>query len=115
MTGPVLINSVFWLRRLWSAWRGKRRNKDLMDVLARYNLELRAPEWILAAVGVEAGDMVALAGLAEMREGWLGWYVVLREKVPGDYNRLARLGLIQFKRGTIYLTDAGRYLLSLTA
>ena len=115
MTEPVKINSVPFLRRLWSSWRGKKRNKKTLEELARYNLELWPPAQIRAALGVGDDDRSALCGLADRPEGWHDY--LISPGAPGDYDRLAALGLIRFKWRTskIYLTDAGRFFLSLTA
>ena len=116
MTASVKINSVSWRRRFWSSRRGKQENKKLLERLARCNLELWAPERIRSALGVDRGDLAALDSLAALPDGWQT-YAVAQHAVPGDFDRLASLGLIRFKWRTpkIYLTDAGRFLLSLTA
>ncbi len=113
MTAPMEINPVSRRRRLWSAWRGKRRNKKLLVELARYNLELRPPERILAALGLVGDDLRPLAALADRPDGRAG-YLVAEARVPGNHDRLAGLGLLLFKNREIRLTDAGRFLLSLS-
>ena len=116
MTESVKINHVSSWRRLWSSRRGKRENKKLLERLARCNLELWDPERIRSALGMDQSDLAALDSLAALPDGWQT-YAVVQHAVPGDFDRLASLGLIRFKWRTprIYLTDAGRFLLSLTA
>ena len=116
MTESVKINPGSRWRRFRSSRRGKQENKKLLERLARCNLELWDPIRIRSALGVDQGDLAALEALAARPDGWHD-YMNSPDAVPGDYDRLAALGLIRFKWRTpqIYLTDAARFLLSLTA
>lgn len=116
MPGPVKINRVSAVRRFRSSRSGKKLNKEMLERLARLNLELWSPDRIRSSIGVDDGDLAALSGLADRMDGWRD-YVISPEAVAGDYGRLAALGLIRFRWPTrkIHITDAGRFLLSLTA
>ena len=116
MIEPVKINRVPALVRICSSWRGKSRNKELLERLAGYNRDLWPPDEIRSAVGIGLDDLSALDSLARLPEGGHD-FIFYSETAPGDYSRLAVLGLILLKWPIkkIYLTDAGRFFLSLTA
>ena len=112
MTEAVKINPLSAWRRLRLARGGKKRNKILLEVLAAWNLELKPPDQILSELNLRPDDLAFLESMAQMVEGWHPFE--FSAGAPGDQDRLARLGLIQLKglARKIYLTDAGRYLLT---
>ena len=116
MTEAVKINKIPFFRLLGLSRGGKKRNKRLLASLAAANLALCPPREINAELGCTPEDLVFLDSLARRPGGWLDSEFAETPQ-PGDQTRLAELGLIFLSRrqGKIYLSDAGRFLLSLSS
>lgn len=115
MMEPLKIKPVPVTRRIWSTWRGKKENKKRLMELAGYNLALWSADRILSAIGANQVDLAALALLAAKPDGWHN-FIFSNDEAAYDFNRLACLGLVclKWRQEKIFLTDGGRYLLSLT-
>ena len=116
MAETIKIKKIFFLRLMLLSRGGKDRNKALMKHLAAWNLEMWPTRDISSALGLDSHDLDLLEELAHLEDGWHP-YESASEGVVGNPERLAGLGLIRLKwrPRRICLTDAGRFLLVLTA
>ena len=110
-TAYKIVSSA--LRKL--AWGGKKRNKALLERLARHNRQLTPPDEILAELGLDGDDLGFLKRLGQL-PGNRRPFIFSSDPAPGRPERLAALGLIFIngKKREISLADAGRFLLVLT-
>ncbi|MDR1045605.1 MAG: hypothetical protein LBP33_10885 [Candidatus Adiutrix sp.] len=112
----MAINKIPFFRLAGLARGRKKRNRALLERLAAANLALKEPWEISGEVGAGPDDLAFLEALARLPGAWHD-YEFSETRRPGDQARLAALGLIYlslFPR-KIYLSDAGRFLLSLSA
>ncbi len=111
----IIIPEMKSWRRLTLSRTGNGLNKRLMKRLADWNRELRPPADIHAALELTDLDLSFLEYLARRPDGWLPFDTV--PEAPVDLERLAGLGLVRlgWPARRIRLTDAGRFLLVLTA
>ena len=116
MSEIVKINKISFWRLLVLSRGGKKRNKRLLARLAAANLTLRTAREINAELGSTPEDLAFLDSLAGRPGRWHD-YGFSETPQPGNQARLAELGLIFLSRrpGKIYLSDAGRFLLSLSS
>lgn len=113
--GYLEIGRPAWWRLGLLAPGGKKRNKELMIRLAGFNLAQAGRDEILAALDLTPADLEPLKLLADSGGGWRP--VKIKRGLDFDLSRLAAPGLVLLKwpRGEVSLSDAGRFLLSLTA
>ncbi len=94
---------------------GKKRNKALLERLARHNRRLTPPGEILAELEIGEDDLGFLNRLGHLPDGWRP-FTFSSGAAQGSQERLAALGLILIngKKREISLSDAGRFLLVMT-
>lgn len=111
----IEIGPTAWWRLALCSVGGKKRNKSLLTALSGYNLALTGRPALLAAVNIDESALNLLADLATLPEGWFSFCV--NKTAGADVRRLADLGLVflSWPGGKIHLSDAGRFLLSLSA
>lgn len=112
----VKIGPLPW--RLQAAWSigGKKKNKRLLARLAELNLKAPGPDELLAALDLSREDLDLLKRLAALKDAWHS-YEVKPDGKEKEIETPARLGLVllAWPGRKIRLSDAGRFLLSLTA
>lgn len=112
---PVILNKMRlrdWLRL---SRGGKQRNKHLLRQLAEWDKNLQPAGQPGPASFLSPDDLGLLRLLAQKLDGWHP-FVFSEALKPWDQERLAALGLIRlaFPLKRVSLTDAGRFLLTLT-
>lgn len=112
----ILLNKMKpqnWLRLTRN---GKKRNKELLEKLAEWDKNLQPTGQSNPASVLSQADLSLLNELAQHQDGWHR-FVFSEVPKPWDHERLASMGLIQltcpWKK--ISLTDAGRFLLTLSS
>ena len=112
---PLVLRRAPLGTRLRFYGRAKALSKALMERLTAWNLELRSPERILENLSLTELEIDLLRRLGLRPEGWIAY--ASGSGQAADSGRLAALGLARLARWRrrIALTDAGRFLLVLTA
>jgi hypothetical protein len=111
----ILLNKMKpqdWLRL---SRGGKQRNKKLLEQLAEWDKNLQPAEQLGPALALSPDDLTFLNDLALRLDGWHR-FVFSELPKPWNHEHLAALGLIRLACPSkkISLTDAGRFLLTLT-
>lgn len=112
----IEISRLPWWRLAVLSVGGKKRNKRLLRKLSGWNLTLAGRKEILPALNLSETHLELLIRLAGLSDGWHPCEVNSESKDDG-LERLAGLGLLflVWPGKKICLSDAGRFLLSLTA
>lgn len=111
----ILLNKMKpqdWLRL---SRDGKQKNKQLLQQLAEWDKTLQPADKLGPTLALSQDDLEFLGELGRRPDGW--HYFVFSEKPkPWNQERLASLGLIRLAcpLRKVSLTDAGRFLLTLT-
>lgn len=111
----ILLNKMkprSWLRL---SRGGKQRNKKLLEQLGEWDKNLQPSAHLGPALALSPGDLAFLDDLGRRLDGWHS-FVFSELPKPWDQEHLAALGLIRLScpAKKISLTDAGRFLLTLT-
>lgn len=111
----VLLNKMNHFKWLRLSRGGKQKNKQLLDQLAAWNGNLMAPDQVTGSLGLSPADLAFLDDLGHRVDGWQ-YFIFSDTPKPWNQDLLANLGLIRlawpFRH--VCLTDAGRFLLTLT-
>lgn len=94
---------------------GKQKNKKLLLQLAEWNKTLQPADKLGPALALNPEDLTLLEDLARRADGWHN-FVFSEITKPWNQERLADLGLIRLycPLKKVSLTDAGRFLLTLS-
>jgi|GEM_PF-6680729 len=112
---PILLNKMKLQNWLRLARNGKKRNKELLEKLSEWDKNLQPTGQSGPVPVLSPSDLSFLRELAQYQDGW-HHFVFSEEPKPWNHERLASLGLIQLAcpLKKISLTDAGRFLLTLS-
>ena len=119
----IRIGQLPWWRLAFLSMGGKKRNKSLLTKLSAFNLALTGRAALLADLSLTEESMNLLSTLASLPEAWYPCVKDIEiDASTGasrryEVERLAELGLVflAWPAGKIRLSDAGRFLLSLSA
>lgn len=94
---------------------GKQKNKKLLEQLSEWDKSLQPSDKLGPALALNQEDLALLDVLGQRLDGWHR-FVFSEVAKPWNQERLAELGLIRliFPLKKISLTDAGRFLLTLS-
>lgn len=112
----IEISRLPWRRLAALSVGGKKRNKRLLEKLGDWNLSLAGRHEILSALNLSEAHLDLLIRLAGLSDGWRPCRSS-SESIDDGLEKLAGLGLLflAWPGRKIRLSDAGRFLLSLTA